>query len=502
MAVRYREDGKDHYGNDLPEDICAYIPEGTEQIAGYRVRWREEDENGIRTRPSKSFSARKIGSLDDALVAAGKFLEVARLAVRVDGIVARPGPDETLTANDLLTEWIENRGPEVSEDYATSLVTCWSEHIEHRPIARMRLVRVSADQGIFARFQDELRKENYRAYKRYEILKNVRTVMRWGRPRHSGVLTVEVNGLIKLPKLKRSRLAYAADAVGLERLIEAVLARPARDDLLPLRDAAFVAAMGFSVATRPSEWRLSAAWQNLFVPDDIGRLGTIELQLAEDGDIEGGEGLKTGAHVALILPNAHERIATYRLALEARYGPQPQTGLIFQVLGPEGPVWTEGEDATGPAPVGWTKNNYNQWVKRVFHPARMVAAQAPDAPPGLTRMAFYDCRHTAISMALHSTLVTTPHGMNLHPLAGWAGHDIKTLEEYYRHLIARYMGQDPIDLIEECRAACAKVESTPFKPEVWVGPQREQQRRRRRRQGTKGNESVPAASTDRELAAA
>lgn len=78
-ALKYRENGMDHYGNDLPEDICAYIPEGAEQIAGYRVRWREEDENGIKTRPSKSFSARKLDSLDDALVAAGKFLEEAQL---------------------------------------------------------------------------------------------------------------------------------------------------------------------------------------------------------------------------------------------------------------------------------------------------------------------------------------------------------------------------------------------------------------------------------------
>jgi hypothetical protein len=503
MAVKYREDGKDHYGKDLPEDISAYIPEGTDEIAGYRARWREEDENGIKTRPSKSFSARKLGSLDDALVAACKFLEKAQLAVQVDGVLARPGPDETLTANDLLPKWIENRGPEVSEDYAKNLVKLWSTHIEHRPIARMRLVRISADQGVFARFQDELKKETLRAYKRYEILKTFRTVMRWGRKRHPGVLTVEVNGLIELPKLKRSRLAYAADAIGLERVIEAVLARPARDDHLPLRDAAFVAAMGFTIATRPSEWRLSAAWENLFVPEESGRIGTVELQRAEGGDADVGEGLKTGAHVALMLPNAYERIGAYREALEDRFGPQPSNALIFQVLGPEGPIWTESEDGVRSAPIGWTKSNYNQWTKRVFLPARDIAAQAPDGPAGLERMVFYDCRHSAISIALHSTLVMGPHGMNLHPLAGWAGHDIKTLEGYYRHLIARYMGQDPIDIVEECRDARAKVEAAPFEPEERVGPQREQQQRhRQRRRAAKESRRGQIGSPDRELALA
>jgi len=49
--------------------------------------------------------------------------------------------------------------------------------------------------------------------------------------------------------------------------------------------------------------------------------------------------------------------------------------------------------------------------------------------------------------------VMEPFGMNLHPLAGWAVHDIETLERYYRHLIARYLDKPPIDLDEECARA-------------------------------------------------
>jgi hypothetical protein len=120
------------------------------------VRWREEDENGIRSRPSKSFSVRKLGSLDQALAAALGGLEQARIAVRVDGAVLRQGPDATLTPNDLLGEWVDKHGPEIIREYAEMLVRCWSQETENRPIARMRLVRISADQGVFARFQDEL----------------------------------------------------------------------------------------------------------------------------------------------------------------------------------------------------------------------------------------------------------------------------------------------------------------------------------------------------------
>jgi hypothetical protein len=65
-------------------------------------------------------------------------------------------------------------------------------------------------------------------------------------------------------------------------------------------------------------------------------------------------------------------------------------------------------------------------------------------------------------MALHSTLVTGAHGMNLHNLAGWAGHDVQTLQRYYAHVIARYQGAEPIDLEAECLVARARVAAAPF----------------------------------------
>ncbi len=219
------------------------------EIVGYRVRWYETDPNGIRRHPSKSFSAKKFGNLDRALAAAVEYLDGAHVAVRVDGSVAKPDGSGELTPNDVLTQWIEIHGPDVSEDHGDRVVRNWANNIETRPIGRTRLKRISADPSLVVHFQDELIKAGFTAQKRYEVLKDFRTVMRWGRKRHPAALTVDVNGVIELPKVGKSRLAYAADAVAVERLIEAVLARSARDDLRPLRDAAYIACMGFTIAS-------------------------------------------------------------------------------------------------------------------------------------------------------------------------------------------------------------------------------------------------------------
>jgi hypothetical protein len=84
-------------------------------------------------------------------------------------------------------------------------------------------------------------------------------------------------------------------------------------------------------------------------------------------------------------------------------------------------------------------------------------------------MRFYDCRHTAISMALHSTLTMGPLGMNLQPLAAIAAHNIQTLESFYRHIIVRYVGKPPIDLWEECAAGIGE---EPLRGARWRSPSR------------------------------
>jgi integrase len=474
MALEAKDEGIDHNGNELPPDVYTSTRQDG-SIAGYRVRWREEDEDGIMRQPSKSFSARKAGSLDQALAAAVAFLDGAREAVRVDGAVSRPDASATLTMEDGFGEWVMGRAPDLSPDYADKAVRLWDREIATRSIARVRLDRLKSDPAIIVRFQDSLVRDGMSASKRRGVLKLFRAVLAWLRRRHPNVLTVDVASLIELPKQGKKRLAYAADFTGVERIIEQVLRRPARDDLLPIRDAALIAAEGYAIATRPSEWLHSAAWENLYDT-------TIELQRSSNRDPDQIKGLKTGAHVALLLANASDHIATYRERLEDRYGPQPGHALIFQVLGEDGPVWVTPEGGGEPVPLAWTKNAYNQWVKRVWIPAREIAADAPDAPEGLGSMTFYDLRHTAISMALHSTLVMGPHGMNLHPLSGWAGHDIQTLQRYYAHFIARYHDQEPINLESECRSARETVKASPFMEDERVSPQREAQQRRRERQ--------------------
>ncbi len=444
-------------------------------IVSYKTRWREEDEDGVTRNSSKSFSVRKMGSPDRALEAAIAFRRGALDVVRVDGSVMRPDAAGAMTVEELFQEWCVKHGAGLSKRYGEKVVGLWDREVSTRSIARVRLDRLSADPSIITRFQDALVSEGMAASMRVEVLKTLRAVLRWGRRRHPNALTVEFSGLFELPSQTKGRLAYAADAYGLERIIEAVLGRPARDELLPLRDAALVAAMGFTIAARPSEWLYSASWGDIHDR-------SVELQRPGGGLGEDRIGLKTGARAALLLSSARERILDYRNALETRYGPQPDRGLVFQVIGEEGPAWEAQPGGREPNPVPWSYDDYKRWTARIWRPARDVAAQAKGVPKGLASMRFYDCRHTAISMALHSTLVMDSHGMNLHNLAGWAGHDVQTLQRYYAHLIARYQGKKPIDLEAECRATRARVAAEPFKPaERPASAQRAQQRRRRDR---------------------
>ena len=481
MSPKAADRRLDHRGRTLPPGIYPQGKAGA--ISGYKARWREEDSDGVPRNAAKSFSARKLGSLDRALETAVAFREQALRIAAVDGEVLRADPAASMTVGELFQEWCRGRGSEVSKRYAEDSVRRWDREVASRSIARVRLERLSRDPSLITRFQDELAADGVTASNRAQVLKTLRAVLRWGRRRHPNALTVELSGLFEIPSQRVKRLAYAADAYGLERIVEAVLGRDARHDLLPLRDAAFIAAMGFTVAARPSEWLHSARWRDVHEH-------SVELQRPygyEENDI----GLKTGARAALLLSNAAERIDAYRHKLEAEFGPQPQDALVFQSLGEEGPLWEESTEG-GRAPVPWSDNDYKRWTARIWRPARERAAKAPGAPAGLSGMRFYDCRHTAISLALHSTLVVGPYGMNLHNLAAWAGHDVQTLQRYYAHVIARYQGKEPIDLERECSEARAAVAAEPFKP-----PTKKRRGRSRRRGESEPPERRAAAQGSR-----
>jgi hypothetical protein len=260
----------DHRGSPLPAGV--YPQRGkTGAISGYKARWREKDLDGVTRNSAKSFSALSCGTLDRALEEASTYREQALKIVRSEGSVLRADPAANMTVNELFSEWCVGRGPLVSERYGEKVVRCWEREIGSRRIGRVRLARLSHDPAIITRFHDEISAAGISTGNRVEILKTLRSVLRWGRRRHPNALTVELSGLFEMPRTRRRRLAFATDAYGLERLIEAVLARDVHEDLYALRDAAFVAAMGYTVAARPSEWLYSATWGDVHE-------GSVELQ--------------------------------------------------------------------------------------------------------------------------------------------------------------------------------------------------------------------------------
>jgi hypothetical protein len=485
MASEYVETKTDHSGNELPEGVFGVVRQDG-SFVGYKVRWREEDDDGVRRNPAKRFSARKLGTLDRALIEACDYRKsVVEISKRGEAVL-RPDRAARMTVADLFNEWLtDHAAVKLTDDYAASAIYWWDREIATRTIVRVRLGRLDDDPSIITRFQDDLVRAGLTAHSRIQVLKVLRSVLRWGRRRYPRSLTLELAGLFELPSQVRQRLPYATDAVAVERLIEAAASRRARNPLLPIRDAALIAAMGFTIASRPSEWLRSAEWGGLYEQ-------TVEFQrpigrgheLALDADLDGETGLKTGARAALLFRNAHDRLMAYRDALETRYGPQPDHGLVFQAVGPDGPIWSDDGK-----PMPWTNDAYNRWAARVWRPARERAAGAPGVPRGVGTMRFYDLRHTAISLALHSTLVMSEHGMNLHNLAAWAGHDVQTLQRTYAHIIARHRGRKPIDLKREFARARASATRKPYVPTMPLpGPQRAAQRRRRARAG----DAVPA----------
>jgi hypothetical protein len=65
VALKLTDLPIDHEGNPLSPGVYATAtPDGT--IVGYRTRWREENEDGVRRNASKRFSGRRLDSLDRA----------------------------------------------------------------------------------------------------------------------------------------------------------------------------------------------------------------------------------------------------------------------------------------------------------------------------------------------------------------------------------------------------------------------------------------------------
>jgi hypothetical protein len=355
VATKLKERRTDHDGKPLPAGVYALVnPQGA--VVGYKARWREQDQNGVERQRSKSCSVREFRSLDKAREAAISSREHAIEIAKAGEAVLRSDRAARLTLGELFKEWIASHAAHnTGERYARDSVQTWDRHIEPR-LGRVRLGAVASDPGIVVRFHEELQDAGLAVSARRASLKLLRAVLRWGRRRYPRTLTTDFSGLFRVPSHKRRRLIRASDPLAVERTIEAVLNRPHRQPLLPVRDAALVAAMGFTVAARPSEWLRSVTWSD--VREHTVELQAVQNALGEESEVE--VALKTGARAALLLSNAYERLRAYRGALEERYGAQPDNALVFQLLSEEGPVWYEDG-----FPVEWSDDQYNRWLARV-----------------------------------------------------------------------------------------------------------------------------------------
>ena len=289
MATKLTERRSDHDGNPLAKGVYALVnPEGA--VVGYKARWREQDENGVVRQRSLSCSVREFGSLDKARDAAIRNRERAVEVVSAGDTLLRSDKAAALTLGELFKQWIANHAAHnTGERYARDSVQTWDRHIEPR-LGRVRLGAIANDPGIVVRFHEELQNAGLAMSMRRASLKLLRAVLRWGRRRYPRTLPTDFSGLFQVPSHKRRRLIRATDPLAVERIIEAVLNRPHRYPLLPVRDAALVAAMGFTVAARPSEWLRSVTWAD--VREHTVELQAVQNELGEESDVEAG--LKAG----------------------------------------------------------------------------------------------------------------------------------------------------------------------------------------------------------------
>src|SRR5580692_2277238 len=165
MAAGLVEKSVDHRGEELPAGIYSLVTDD-DLTASYKVRWREEDGDGVAHQRSKSFSVRKLGSPDRALEAATAYRRGALAAVSIEGSVAREDAAAAMSVEDLFQEWCVKRGAELSESYGNKAVRLWDNEIGGRQFARVRLDRLSRDPSILTRLQDDLAAEGMGAAKR------------------------------------------------------------------------------------------------------------------------------------------------------------------------------------------------------------------------------------------------------------------------------------------------------------------------------------------------
>lgn len=474
MPSKLTETSTDIDGAELPDGLYAVVDANTRRLSGYKVRWREKDEYGNRVQRSSSFSLRKHGDANTARSAAHAHLLHVSALVRSGDAVARPDAAAKLTLNDVHRLWIEKatddgRGDRHVEDYGD----LWEKHISER-IGKRTLAQIVDDPDLISQYALSLSGTGMSKHTQRKVIGSLNRALRLAEERWKRVVTRPL--AIPLPPIPKSdQIAKVTTAVAIERVIEQVGRKRSWTEITTARNVALTSALAHTVASRPSEWLNSATW------DSIGKRSVSFSR--PDYVPKTSPGLKTGKRVSVLTPVARDRILAYKAMLEAEHGPQPGHGLVFAVLDPRtgAPLWD------GVAPVRWKPNDWRRWTSRVWRPAQTAALGAPDVrradgfAPELASITAYNLRHTAITLALRSTLYQTAHGPDVYRLAQAAGHDATTLQRDYASWIAEYDDDDLFELDEHLEQARLQVERSPYIAPRVEGPQTVYARRNRAR---------------------
>lgn len=458
MYFRALKDGRlvGRGGQPLAGIYPNHRPDGS--VFSWTVRWREptgdRDPMGRRRYTNRSRSRKHA----EEAVALWQMVRELRENDQVPSVASTAAAISRRTLDELAVEWSAEAEDRVTAKHLREMVRLWDKHV-HPYIGHRTLAEVAADNAIFTRYQRDMAKGDRRQglpsltdpSAQRKVLYLLRGVMARARREYPQALPVDPTaGMFRMPSARPERRSRPLPTIAVERVREAMLSRRSRSELYPLRDATLVAALSGIVAVRPSEL-LAVTW------DDVGET-TVQLRRsAAGGSIRSGT--KTFARAARLLAPVAEDFRAWRAAVEARYGPQPGHGLIFQWIGADGPVWNHDD-----TPAPWPEHEWSRWGQRVWRPATRVAARLDYSLLWLTGAVPYDLRHTAVSLAVRSDAGVLLRGsadgtrIDSGTIAHWAGHTQQELSRTYQHVFSEYatLGVlDPAALIVEARQLIA-----------------------------------------------
>jgi integrase len=219
----------------------------------------------------------------------------------------------------------------------------------------------------------------------------------WGRlPRNAA-------RVVRKPSGMRERAVAPLAPAAVEAIRDVLLERGR------LRDATLVSVLAYA-GTRPQE-ALALSWRN------VRERTLLVEEKAVGGEVVAGQKTKRRARsVDLMLP-LRQDLAQWRLA-----SGRPEGGLVFP-------------DSNGNP---WHTHDWQNWTRRVWHPAAKAAGLGSPRP--------YDLRHSFASLRIRA-------GDSIPELAEQLGHSPQMTLSTYAHIIRELKGLPPISAEEQVMAA-------------------------------------------------